>query len=260
MNNIPPIIHSSWYPLMEELMNHESITQLRYQILPKCSFLPESSKIFSCFSTPLDEINVVLIGKEPYLTQDTTSTGLAFGVSSTDASPLPYSLMQIENQVIVSEFELTPRDDYNLCSTYSNETQDYFNQVNRHFIHNGLSENQWKTLEHWKQQGVLLLNSALTVETGKPGTHIKAWSYFTRRVIDYISKNRECAWMLWGKDAQSFTPYINNLVNNHLSKGNVIFPTIHPIATQHDDKLVFDPQLDSINYYLQIQSKNRIIW
>lgn len=68
---------------------------------------------------------------------------------------------------------------------------------------------EWATLEHWTDQGVFLLNTALTVETGKAGSHLKYWQEFTKRIISYISIEKPCIWVLWGRKAQEFIPYIN---------------------------------------------------
>ena len=59
-----------------------------------------------------------------------------------------------------------------------------------------------KTLEHWEEQGVFLLNSALTVEDQKPGSHMKIWSTFISKVITFIAFHNPCVWLLWGKPAQ----------------------------------------------------------
>lgn len=65
-------------------------------------------------------------------------------------------------------------------------------------------------INNWEQQGVFLLNSALTVETGKPGSHLSYWRKFTENVIRYISYNNPCIWLLWGRAAQSFKSHITN--------------------------------------------------
>ena len=53
------------------------------------------------------------------------------------------------------------------------------------------------------KQGILFLNSALTVESKKPGSHLKLWEPFTNYIIDYISKNSEnIIFVLWGNYAK----------------------------------------------------------
>lgn len=72
------------------------------------------------------------------------------------------------------------------------------------------NEDEWKTLEHWQEQGVFLLNTALTVETGRAGSHLKYWKEFTKKVISFISITHPCIWLLWGRKAEQFRPYISN--------------------------------------------------
>lgn len=71
--------------------------------------------------------------------------------------------------------------------------------------------------------GVLLLNSALSLEKGKSGSHLKLWALFTRLLIDFISfERKDIIWILLGRDAQKFKPYIAN-------KDNIV-EAPHPIS------------------------------
>ena len=71
-------------------------------------------------------------------------------------------------------------------------------------------------LRKWAQQGVLLLNSALTVNRYQAGSHLKAnWrNFFTAELVEYISKNAKASvWLLWGQKAQRFEKFIDR--NKH---------------------------------------------
>ena len=82
-----------------------------------------------------------------------------------------------------------------------------------------------KTLQEWREQGVFLLNTALTVEKWNAGSHIKVWKPFTERVISYISSHKSCIWMLWGKHAQEYEKFIvSDFYQQHILKG------AHPAA------------------------------
>jgi uracil-DNA glycosylase len=60
-------------------------------------------------------------------------------------------------------------------------------------------------LESWAKQGVLLLNTALTVQKGMPASHIDMWMPFTRDVITKLSLEKpHLVWVLWGKKAQEY--------------------------------------------------------
>lgn len=78
------------------------------------------------------------------------------------------------------------------------------------------------TLESWAKQGVLLLNSALTVEMNKAGSHTMLWRPFIATLLKNLSKyNTGIVYVLFGKQAQTFKPYINK-------KFNYLFEIDHP--------------------------------
>lgn len=56
----------------------------------------------------------------------------------------------------------------------------------------------------WEGQGIFLLNSALTVETGNSRSHLPYWETFTKNIVQYISYNNPCIWFLWGNTPRSF--------------------------------------------------------
>lgn len=71
-------------------------------------------------------------------------------------------------------------------------------------------------INKWFNQGVLMLNTALTVETGNPGSHLKYWEQFSEEVIKRFSKDNPCIWILWGKHAQNFQRFIYKPVDTNL--------------------------------------------
>jgi uracil-DNA glycosylase len=84
------------------------------------------------------------------------------------------------------------------------------------------------TLESWAKQGVLLLNSSLTVEEKKPGSHSQLWREFTEYVIGKISETKSnIVFMLWGSEACSFENCIKNK-ENHL-----VIRTGHPAVMKN---------------------------
>ena len=149
---------------------------------------PPGSQIFRAFDlTPVPAVKVVILGQDPYhgLGQ---AHGLSFSVP--DGIPAPPSLKNIFKEI---------ETDLGICmSGYPN-------------------------LEKWAQQGVLLLNTVLTVRGGQAASHSRrGWEEFTDAVIRYISANCEgVVFMLWGNHAKSFLPILNN--PNHL-----ILQSAHP--------------------------------
>lgn len=130
---------------------------------------PPSSLIFNALNTtPLNQVKVVIIGQDPYHGPN-QAHGLSFSVQRGVA--LPPSLRNIFYELHTDLGVPIPR-------------------------HGDLT--------HWAEQGVLLLNSVLTVEAGQPTSHQKqGWEDFTDHVIDVLNQQREhIVFILWGAYAQ----------------------------------------------------------
>lgn len=130
---------------------------------------PPGSQIFRAFElTPVSELKVVILGQDPYHGPG-QAMGLSFSVP--DGVPAPPSLrnifMEIENDL-------------------------------------GIKMSGRPNLEGWARQGVLLLNSVLTVRASQPTSHSRiGWQEFTDAVIKYISDNcNGIVFMLWGNFAR----------------------------------------------------------
>lgn len=197
--------HSSWYPIVN-LLYQEPLKSLSEQILPEISFQPQKEDIFRIFSLPVTDIKVVILGQDPYPTPG-NAVGRAFAISEDVKEPVSLKNIKKEiwnNDVNVSEFF------------------DFY---------------QYNTLQHWEDQCVFLLNSALTVETGKAGSHLKYWKEFTQRVVSFIASKNPCIWMFWGKKAQQYRLYVNNNPFN-----------VHGYTNETIDNI---PSNDDWNYILQ---------
>lgn len=73
------------------------------------------------------------------------------------------------------------------------------------------------TLESWSKQGILMLNSALTCEMNKVGSHIMLWRSFISKLLNNLSNNETgLVYVLFGEQAQTFEPYINKQFNSIL--------------------------------------------
>lgn len=171
-------IHFSWLPLLTGLLNQEIILRLNQEVIPTSICYPEKQNIFRVFEKPVSDIKVVILGQDPYPTPG-NANGLAFAVNANKNIPL--SLKNIYKEI----------EQEGLLNKTLSHT---FNEYNP----------EWRTLVHWQRQGVFLLNTALTVESGNAGSHLKYWENFTKRVIWHIASNNPCIWLLWGKKAQSF--------------------------------------------------------
>lgn len=134
----------------------------------RCQGLPPASRIFAALDAcPLSQVKVVIIGQDPYHGPG-QANGMCFSVA--DGVKFPPSLVNIFKEV-------------------SDDT--------------GAPYPASGNLERWASQGVLLLNSILTVEDGRPGNHASiGWEKFTDAVVDAVSRlNNNVVFLLWGSYA-----------------------------------------------------------
>ena len=131
---------------------------------------PRGSEYFAALNTtPLDRVKVVILGQDPYHGPG-QAHGLCFSVRE-DVSPPP-SLINIFKEI---------SDDLGVPDKFPHGC-----------------------LTRWAEQGVLLLNSVLTVERYRAGSHQgKGWESFTDRIIEVLSqRSQPCVFLLWGSHAQ----------------------------------------------------------
>lgn len=175
-------MHPSWKPLFDEYeIDIDSIYD--NSILP---VYPSADNVFRIFDMSVMDIQIVLLGQDPYHGPG-QAHGLSFSVPA--GVPIPPSLRNIFK-----------------------ELQTEFPERSYVFSHGNLQK--------WFDQGIFLLNAALTVEEGKPNSHAAIWSDFTDDVIKYIvANNKSCVFLLLGAFAQSKSIFCNP---NRVIKG------IHP--------------------------------
>lgn len=108
-------------------------------------------------------------------------------------------------------------------------------------------------LTDWAQQGVLLLNTALTTLESKSGYHVKIWKNFTHDVIKYIAENHEgIVYMLWGAHAHSFEHLIDPI-------HNLILKHSHPSPLSRKP-FIGNGHFKRCNEYLAINKSPEINW
>ncbi len=149
---------------------------------------PPGPLIFNALnSTPLQQVRVVIIGQDPYHGPD-QAHGLCFSVQP--GVKTPPSLVNIYKEL---------KRDLNI----------------------DMAEHGY--LQSWAEQGVLLLNTSLTVEQGIAGSHAKAgWQTFTDKVIEVVSQQQpRLVFLLWGAHAQSKEKLID-------SSKHLILKSVHP--------------------------------
>lgn len=232
------LLHETFKDI-EDYLNSKEMLSNREEIF-KDDFQPPKNLIFRVFKKPLNSIKVVILGMDPY-PKEGVANGLAFAVNKD--IKIPKSLLIIKNEIKRS------------CEIGFIDKQIF-------------NTEEWKTLLHWREQGIFLLNTALTVATGKSGSHIKYWKNFTELVIKHISKNTNCVWLLLGKNAEIYKDLIYNrfivkdIYENIPINKNYIIIVPHPIAEVYNPNIVFKFTNSNIfiktNYLLNINRKKQI--
>ncbi len=192
------MLHKDWDALVP-LLNEAPLKELK-NLLKTSSYTPCKENIFRVFQKPINHYKVVILGQDPYPTPG-HANGLAFSVNST-VKGIPASLRVIKG-------ELTK----NLGNSYNILDSNIFNNID-----------EWKTLNHWEDQGIMLLNTALTTFSGQKASHLKYWKPFIAQAISLLSSKNPCIWLLWGKKSQEFMKDISNAIvlPNNLRKEELI--------------------------------------
>lgn len=185
---------------------------------------PKQENIFSCLKyCSFQKLKVVILGQDPYH-KDNQADGLCFSVPH--GVPFPPSLKNIFTEV-------------NNCLDFN--------------------ENLYPTsgsLIHWAQQGVLLLNSILTVRKDHPLSHKNiGWEFFTDRIIRTISdRKKNIVFLFWGKWAQKKISLINSFRNHYILK------TSHPSPFSAHMGFFGSKHFEKTNDFLKKIGKKTISW
>ncbi len=193
-----------WYEIMKEEFDKPYFQKMSAWIKHRRNNIytgkvyPKVEDTFKAFQvTPFSEVRVVILGQDPYY--NGVANGIAFATNH--ALTVPPSL-----EVIFDELE---------------------NDVKF-----GLYLDQDHTLMTWAEQGVLWLNTVLTVEHGKAGSHKGiGWERFTAQAIRSLSniEDRRLVFMLWGLHARRYIKIISS--NRHL-----VLEAAHPQAENYADE------------------------
>ena len=173
-------LHPSWLQPLQDEFTQPYMAELKRFLLSEKqqgkSIFPKGSNWFRALDlTPPEEVRVVLLGQDPYHGPG-QAHGLCFSVPS-GVRPPP-SLVNIYKE-LESDLGIRPA---------------------RHGF-----------LEHWAKQGVLLLNSVLTVEMGQAASHRdRGWERFTDRIIAEVNARKQpVVFMLWGSYAQKKASFVD---------------------------------------------------
>jgi len=181
---------------------------------------PPGSQIFSAFNNTLfEDVRVVILGQDPYHGPD-QAHGLSFSVQP--GVRVPPSLINI------------------------------YKEIERDM---GIPRSKNGFLGSWAKQGVLLLNSVLTVEQGNPGAHQgKGWEIFTDAAIASIAEKRDnIVFFLWGSYAQKKGRFIDR--NKHC-----VLESVHPSPLSAHRGFIGSGHFSKANKFLMSINETPIDW
>ena len=216
-------IHASWLKEIGSEFSKPYMQKLRAFLVDKKSngvkIFPPSDQIFAALNeTSLDDTKVVIIGQDPYH-KINQAHGLSFSVNP--EINIPPSLVNIYKEL---------EDDLG-CKA---PTQGF--------------------LMSWAKQGVLLLNSILSVEEGKPGSHAnKGWEQFTDRLIEVLNNRNHLVFILWGNYAATKGNKIDR-------KKHLVLRAVHPSPLSSHKGFFGCKHFSKTNNYLIKKGKTPINW
>lgn len=217
-------LHDSWKaPLMPEFGSGYMVALKSFLMAEKAAgkvIYPKGTEWFRALDlTPLDKVRVVILGQDPYHGPG-QAHGLCFSVKP-GVRPPP-SLLNIYKEL---ESDL------------------------------GLSRPRHGFLEHWAKQGVLLLNSVLTVEMAKAGSHSqKGWERFTDAIIRLVNDKPEpVVFMLWGSYAQKKAAFVDT--SRHL-----VLKAAHPSPLSAHNGFLGCKHFSQCNVFITTHGQQPIDW
>jgi len=209
-----------WYPYIDT----KALNKTLLYLLKEKEYYPNTASVFKAFTMcEAKDTVAVFLGQDPYPQKD-RATGILFGnpdnIPENKISP---SLRVLKESVINYEIPHRPL-----------------------FFDN--------TLESWAKQGILMLNSSLTVKPNLPGSHSLYW----RPVITYFLKtfsfrHTQIVYVLFGKQAQSFKPYIYPFTSK-------IIEVEHPAALARKHEKLPYGMFKEIQDYIYDHTGNKIQW
>ncbi|WP_213358221.1 uracil-DNA glycosylase [Chlamydiifrater phoenicopteri] len=214
----------SWRERLQPVRNSpivgrlEAFLALEYE---KQQIFPKREDIFRALKlTPFDKVQVVILGQDPYHGEG-QAHGLSFSVP--DGVPLPASLVNIFREL---------KEDIGVVNTKG-------------------------CLQSWAAQGVLLLNSVLTVRKGQPRSHAgRGWEFVTDAIIsELVNREDRLIFVLWGSDAKRKCDILFRSPQRH-----AILSAPHPSPLSAYRGFFGSSPFSKINYLLRKQNKPMINW
>ena len=214
------MIGNSWDEILKEEFKKDYFVNIEKQLEKTNKIIyPKKENIFRALKlTDYNDVKVVILGQDPYHGEN-EANGLCFSVNK-DVK-IPPSLRNIFKEL---------KEDLNI-------------------------ERDNTDLSDWALQGILLLNTILTVEKDKPFSHKNlGWNYFTDNIINKINQKKESViFVLWGNAAREKKKLITN-------KNHIIIESAHPSPLSYTRGFKNSKPFSKINKILKEQNKKEIKW
>lgn len=208
MSLVPRDYHSSWNKFLTEDIIAE-LDDIESKIGSNIN--PAHDNVLRFMKNNLYDIKVVILGQDPY-PEKGRATGRAFEVGDL------LSWNQKFRQVSLKNIIRLIYKNYNGINKYEDIKK--FSEIQKE-----IKEGKFsilppdKIFKSWEKQGVLLLNTYLSVEAGVTGSHISIWQNFSEELLKFISEeNRNINWFLWGRmaeDKKQFIKYGRFYISRH---------------------------------------------
>lgn len=209
-----------WQNLIDFNILEKTLSSVSSEYAVK-TILPASTDVFNAFTyCPLDKLSVVLLGQDPY-----PKKGIATGLAFANRDDTPQENLSPSLRVL-------------------------FNAIDKYYDDLPCFKRS-PSLQYLAEQGVLLLNSALTVRENSPGSHQGLWWEFTSNLLRSISNfKKDTIFVLFGNHAQSFKQYV-------IQSPTFCFPHPSYCAREHKEMPDF---INPINSMLDQMNKSAIFW
>lgn len=227
-------LEDSWFLHLEKEFTKTYFLQLKEFVIKEqknSTVFPPPKDIYSwSHHSPFDKVKIVIIGQDPYHNFN-QAHGLAFSVKK--PTPAPPSLKNIYKE---------------LKNNYSDFEVD----------------NKCGDLTNWADQGVLLLNTALTVRAHNANSHSKhGWEEFTAKIVeillkDRVANNKPLVFLLWGNNAIKL---VDKLMNSKTQKENIlVLKSVHPSPLSASRGFFGNFHFKKINEWLYKKDQKMIDW
>lgn len=209
-----------WREFLATQSNLDAIVEKIDQEAQSKTIFPCPANVFKVFETRPKDIKVVILGQDPYYNIG-QANGLAFSVNDDIATPR--SLKNIFKEL---------KSDLGIIRTNPNLTD-------------------------WHDQGVFLLNTALTVPEKEPNAHKKLWKRFTNELLDYLTEvNPDILYIMWGGNAKEH----GQRIEQELDCNDNILYSSHPSPLSARHSFFGSKPFSWVNTQLKRQGKTPIGW